>query len=63
MNVVLFNVRAPPRMLEISFLRIYFESVLIGNLHLLGKKVAEIVVSCIFNYKTSKVSAYKKKLL
>ena len=34
------------RMLEILFLRIYFERGLIRNLHLSGKKIAEIVVSC-----------------
>ena len=45
MNAVLFNVRAPPRMLEISFPRIYFESGLIGSLHLSEKKL--LTLSCL----------------
>ena len=44
-NAVLFNVRAPPRMLEISFPRIYFESGLIGSLHLSEKKL--LTLSCL----------------
>ena len=41
--MIIILIKAPPRTLEISFPRIYFERGLTGSLHLSGKKLLQLL--------------------